>query len=144
MYKITIKNLIDNTSYYGIFTTYQECIDWHNEKLIWHGNENANPPTAEVTIEFAKEELIAKLWQDCSTFAESQMDSNSRHSIDLLLASGTATPQQLQRIYEYGAWWQSLWGYYAVQKAKIVAGEVATFDASVVGNAPHDIWSIVA
>lgn len=87
---------------------------------------------------------VAILWTDANAFAESQMDSNSRHSIDLLLASGTATEAQRQKINEYGAWWSNLWGYYAVQKAKLVAGQEASFDPAAVGNTPWTIWQIVA
>lgn len=87
---------------------------------------------------------VAILWEDANKFANEQMDANSRLSISLLLASGTATAQQLSRINDFGAWWSSLWSYYAVQKAKLIAGEEASFDPAVVGNTPWTIWQIVA
>jgi hypothetical protein len=85
---------------------------------------------------------VADLWTAANEFGESQMDNNSRTSISLMLASGTATAQQLSRINDFGVWWRNLWGYYAIQKAKLVAGEEASFDPSVVGNTPWTIWQI--
>jgi len=51
MHTIHIKNLITGSEYHAEFPTEEACVEWHNAKKYVHGDEDANPPTAEVTIE---------------------------------------------------------------------------------------------
>lgn len=55
MYSISITNLTNQRKYAGKFATEQEALEWHNKKKYVHGDEDANPPTAEVTIEYIDE-----------------------------------------------------------------------------------------
>lgn len=59
MFKISITNLLTNKKYTGRFETKKLCLEWHTKKIDIHGNENATPPTAKVTIENITSDIIA-------------------------------------------------------------------------------------
>lgn len=85
-------------------------------------------------------------WHAANAHALAGLDANARHSVNLLLAKHTLAPLpalQLQRILDYGAWWDAVWSHYAEVKARIAAGEDARFDPSVPGPCPWSIWQIV-
>jgi len=91
------------------------------------------------------ENRISAAWTAANTFAESQMDTNSRHSINLLLARHTISPLsdiQFQRILEYSVWWEAIWTHYKQVKDSINQGVDARFDPTVPGKCPWTIWQI--
>jgi hypothetical protein len=92
--------------------------------------------------EIPVEQKIAEAWQAANDFVNSQMDLNSRHSINLLLSSPTTTQAQIDRILAYSQWWAGVWTHYATVKAQLLAGMSVSFDPQVVGNCPYSIWEI--
>lgn len=87
--------------------------------------------------------LLKQLWTNFNDWAEKEMDSNSRHSINLMINDLTTTQIQLNKINEYGEWWRNLWNIYASRKAQLMTGDENTdLDPSEVGHTPYTIWEI--
>jgi hypothetical protein len=107
------------------------------------GASTFNSPLQQVP-DISIDTLISNLWQLYNDFAESQMDFNSRHTIDMLLSQKETLPTtQYQKIVQYANWWGNLWTSYAIQKQKILSGDLtASFDLTSVGNCPYTIWDL--
>lgn len=86
---------------------------------------------------------IDRLWILFNDFATSQMDENSRHSINLYLSDPSSIPEwRMARINQYIVWWSHLWDVYEVKKSLLLGGQPAPFDANEIGNCPVTIWQI--
>ena len=87
----------------------------------------------------------SELWTSFQQNAYEQMDDEARHSINLMLVDPSTTPEQHQRILEYGAWWTKYWKIdYARERTRVLSGEHVVFDESMVDPCPYTIWEIVA
>jgi hypothetical protein len=88
------------------------------------------------------DEKISLLWKTFNDYAETQMDTNSRHSINLILVDTNATQNQIDKILVYADWWKLLWYQYSVEKQKILDGGIGELNLSNVGECPYNIWEI--
>ena len=95
-------------------------------------------------IDEKQSEKLSILWNSFNDFAESQMDFNSRHSINLLLVDPNISPTRLQKILAYADWWRNLWVVYATKKQIIINGGDYVFNSSDIGDCPYTIWDISA
>jgi hypothetical protein len=144
MIKIKIKNLITGKEFGSTFKSMLEAEQWHNNLKELHGNENATPPTAQVTItDISSPIAIEKLWNEVNAWMDNQMDSNSRTSINLMLADSSISEARKNKILLFAAWWQSGWEYYGATKAALQQDPSIVWDcAANIGLCPVDIWDI--
>jgi hypothetical protein len=108
-------------------------------------DEHYRPKTEDELIQEdlnKKSELTRLLWNSINEFADSQMDTNSRHSINLYLTDPNLSENKRSKIIEYAMWWASLWDYYETKKLQIINGEEVYFDLSELNNCPYTIWQI--
>lgn len=88
--------------------------------------------------------LLAAAWAAADLHANA-MDRNSQHTIaglSVKLAMGTLTQTQAERLLAYWSWWEATWNHYETVKATILAGGEASFDPSVPGPCPCNIWAL--
>jgi len=111
----------------------------HPEQIIEHPSERI-VTIAEIDESPAR---LTAAWVAANAYAREGMDENSRASL-LWLAVDPECPQwRRDRIVEVQAWWSALWSiHYAEVRIRIVAGEDARFDPTIVGICPWTIWQI--
>lgn len=132
MFKIYITK--NEQKYCGRFETEEECLSWRQSK-----HPDSSYTIEDVTSVFK----ISQLWNDVDTWMENQMDSNSRTSINLMLADASISEARKNKILLFAAWWQSGWEYYATVKAALQIDPTTTWDCAVnIGLCPVDIWDI--
>lgn len=87
---------------------------------------------------------ISRLRNYFHSFADSQMDGAARHSINLLITHPTTSQETLNKINEYGDWWQALWFSYGEYRQRIVNGEIIDIDNIEIPQCPYTIWEIAS
>lgn len=98
---------------------------------------------------------IDAAWRAANAHAHSVIDQNSRETIGMLLdqliltlaapqvaeAVGLALPEwQQAKVLAYTAWWKALWLEYERVRRLINKGQDATYDPTVAGPCPGDVW----